>query len=54
MDRELTLTAPHLPIRQVTFSCVHGGGRKSLAQEPSATKQLKQLIGKTAENAFCE
>lgn len=41
MDRELTLTAPHLPIRQVTFSCVHGGGRKSLAQEPSATKQLK-------------
>ncbi len=42
MDRELTLTAiKHLPMRQVTFSCVHGGGRKSLAQEPSAAKQLK-------------
>lgn len=42
MDRELTLTAPHLPIRQVTFSCVHGGGRKSLAQETSATEKQRK------------
>ena len=48
LDRELTLTAPHLPIRQVTFSCVHGGGRKSLAQEPSATKQLQNNWKMTA------